>query len=42
MAAARWVGAFIGAILLLLVGGTCVQTVTSSFLDPMWNAPIEE
>ena len=38
----RWVGAFIGAVLLLAVGGACVQYATSFFLDPMWNAPLPE
>ncbi len=38
----RWAGAFIGALLILFVGGACVEYVTSIFLDPMWEAPLEE
>ena len=40
--AVRWVGALVGAILVLYIGGTCVEVTTGVFLDPMWNAPLEE
>jgi hypothetical protein len=38
----RWVGAFIGALLILFVGGSCVRYVTGFILDPFWEAPLEE
>ena len=40
--ALRWLGALVGAILILYLGGACVELVTGDFLDPMWDAPIEE
>ena len=41
MGAARWIVAFLGALLLLFAGGACVEYVTGIFLDPMWEAPID-
>ncbi len=38
----RWAGAFIGALLILFVGGACVKAITGVFLDPMWEAPLDE
>jgi len=42
MTAARWLGALLGAILIVLVGGACVNVATGFFLDPMWNAPYDD
>ena len=40
--ALRWIGALLGAIAVLYIGGACVEMTTGVFLDPMWDAPIEE
>ena len=38
----RFVVAPIVAIVVLYYGVACVSWATSWFLDPMWNAPVEE
>ena len=41
-AVARWIGALVGALAILYFGGACVEFASGFFLDPMWDAPIEQ